>query len=45
MCLVAIIYYLFIFIKTSFAWVTKLSVNTVFQFGPGDIIIIIIYYY
>ena len=21
--------------KTSFAWVTKLSVNTVFQFGPG----------
>ena len=27
--------YLYLFIKTSFAWVTKLSVNTVFQFGPG----------
>ena len=26
---------IYLFIKTSFAWVTKLSVNTVFQFGPG----------
>jgi hypothetical protein len=26
---------IYLFIETSFAWVTKLSVNTVFQFGPG----------
>ena len=26
--------FIYLFIKTSFAWVTKLSVNTVFQFGP-----------
>ena len=26
---------LYLFIKTSFAWVTKLSVSKVFQFGPG----------
>ena len=28
-------YYFIYFIKTYFAWGTKLSVNTVFQFGPG----------
>ena len=31
----AFIYLFYYFIKTSFAWVTMLSVNTVFQFGPG----------
>ena len=31
----AISFAIYLFIKTSFAWVTKLSVNTVFQFGPG----------
>ena len=29
------LFIIYLFIKTSFAWVTKLSVNTVFQFGPG----------
>ena len=28
-------YFIIYFIKTSFAWGTKLSVNTAFQFGPG----------
>ena len=27
--------FIYLFIETSFAWVTKLSVNTFFQFGPG----------